>query len=219
MEHTVSKFEFLDLDDSEENFANCDIALRSGRHIQNHHHEVRLYDYISTYFRELGYYYFKLMGLELKFGEFQDNRYFYLDFTGDSKGKYGGNRSDKLSPKYTLFGLLLLKIHRLENHFGKGEINVAKLQERLKNETNAYREDIYRLFGRVSGKNTATEFDETSIDTWIDNSLSKFSELGWIYYETETEGNFSILPSFNRLFELYFREIKDFDQIFSEPTV
>jgi hypothetical protein len=210
-----SKFEFLDSSDSEESFANCDIALRGGRHIQNHHHEIRLYDYISNNYDELVYFYLKLFGLHLKFSVHHDNKYYFLDFAADSKGKYGGTRSAPLSARHTLFGLLLLKIHRLENYFGKNDIDIGKLKERLKNENNTYRDDIYRLFARVSGKGGATEPDETNIDTWIDNSLAKFEELGWIYFESTTD-HFTILTSFNRLFELYLTEIKEFDKILDD---
>lgn len=216
MEDTASKFEFLALQESEENFANCDIALRSGRHIQNHHHEVRLYDYVATFYEELSNFYLKLYGLELRCGEFHDDKYYFLDFTGESKGKYAGNRSDRLSARHTLFGLLLLKIHRLENYFGRKDIEISKLKERLKNENNTYRDDIYRLFARVSNRSNATEADEVNIDTWIDNSLSKFEELGWIYFDDDNRDLFTILPSFNRLFELYLTEIKEFDKLSEE---
>lgn len=220
MGDTLSKFEFLDFPESEENFANCDIALRNGRHIQNHYHEAGMYDYIATYFEELGYLYLKLFGLQLRYGEYHDERYYFLDFTGDSKGKYGGTRSDRLSARHTLFGLLLLKIHRLENQFGKDDIDLAKLKDRLKNENNTYRDDIYRLFAKVSTKGGATEPDESNIDTWIDNSLAKFGELGWVYFDQDdNRGRFTILPSFNRLFDIYLQEIKEFDKVFNDSVI
>jgi len=209
----VSKFEFLDSDDSEENFANCDFALRAGRHIQNHHHEHRLYNYISTYFIELVYLYRKLYGVTLKRDEFHDQAYFFIDFDADNKGKFTGARSDKLSTRHTLFGLLLLKIYRVDNYFGRSDVNVQKLKEQLKNDNNNYRDDIYRLFAKVANRNNASETDEGNIDTWIENGLKKFDELGWIHFDDDNVDLFTILPSFNRLFKLYINEIKDFDKL------
>ena len=219
MADEVSKFEFLDNEDSEENFANCDFALRNGKHIQNHYHEHRVYDYLSTYFSELVYLYRKLYGVLLKREEFHDQPYFFIDFDEDNKGRFTGNRSDKLSSRHTLFGLLLLKIYRVDNYFGRNEISVLKLKEQLKNDSNNYRDDIYRLFAKVANRNNASETDEGNIDTWIEKGLRKFDELGWIYFDPDNTDQFTILPSFNRLFKIYINEIKEFDKLIrSEET-
>lgn len=209
----VSTFDFLTTEESQEHFANCDFALKSGRHIQNHHHELKLFDYIKVYESELSYYYLKLFGVPLKHGEYHDQLYYYLDLEGDNKGKFTGSRNDRLSSRHILFGLLLLKIHRLDNYFGRDELSLKQLKDKLKNESSNYREDIYRLFARVANKSGASETDDSNIDIWIENSLSKFAELGWIYFDPNDEDQFTVLPSFNRLFALYFNEIKNLDQI------
>jgi chromosome condensin MukBEF MukE localization factor len=213
MGYEASKFEFLDSDDSEENFANCDFALKSGKHIQNHHHEYRLYEYISNNFEELVHLYRKLYGVVLKRDEFHDQTYFYIDFDSDSRGKFTGTKSDKLSSRHTLFGLLLLKIYRVDNYFGRSEISVLKLKEQLKNDNNNYRDDIYRLFAKVANRNNASETDEGNIHTWIENSLKRFDELGWIYFDNDDNDLFTVLPSFNRLFKIYVNEIRDFEKL------
>lgn len=214
MENESGKFEFLDTEESREHFANCDFALRSGRHIQNHHHEYALFEYIEENIEHLEYYYSTLYGVALRHGEFQDNLYYFIDFDGESKGKLSGLRSEKLSSRHTLFALLLLKVYRLDNYFGSNTFAIQALKESLKNDSNAYREDIYRLFAKVSNKNNASEPDESNIDQWVDNSLAKFSDLGWIYFEPENQ--FTILPSFNRMFELYRNEILGIEAIMED---
>jgi chromosome condensin MukBEF MukE localization factor len=215
----VSKFEFLNSDDSEEKFANCDFALRGGRHIQNHYHEYKLYDYISSNFDELVYFYRKLYGVALRRDEFHEQPYFFIDFDADNKGKFTALRSDKLSTRHTLFGLLLLKIHRVDNYFGRNDISIEKLKAQLKNGNNNYRDDIYRLFAKVANRNNASETDEGNIDTWIENGLKKFDELGWIHFDDNNTDLFTILPSFNRLFKMYIDEIREFDKLVGTEEV
>ena len=212
MGNDTSVYAFLEAGESEENFANCDFALRAGRHIQNHPQELRIFDYIVQFKDELSHYYQKLYGIRLRQGEFHDQIYFYLELDTEDRGRFTGNRTEKLSARHTLFGLLLLKIQRIDKRFGKDEISVSEFKEQIKKDGKNYRDEIYFLFARVSNK-SATETDDGNIDTWVDNSLKKFEELGWIYFLEDNKEQFEIQPSFNRLLQLYLNEIKNFEQL------
>tara|TARA_R110001599_G_scaffold80918_4_gene218527 strand:+ start:1643 stop:2293 length:651 start_codon:yes stop_codon:yes gene_type:complete len=203
-------FKFLKDEDSIKYFANVDFDLKAGKHIQNYSTQFYEYDYIVKFFIELRYYYSLLFGVSLTKSSYGNENYYYLQFE-DGKGSFKGSLSERLSSRHTLFGLLLLKIHRLDKHFSDNRMTLDSLKNHLKDSSNIYRDDIYRLFARVQSPEMASEPDEQNVDSWIVNSLNKFEQLGWIVFEDEHE--FKILPSFNRLFEMYKDTISNFDSL------
>ncbi len=215
METTNSAFEFLESEESKNYFAQSDFALRSGKHIQHVKHEAAQFEYIARYTAELSIYYFTLFGVQLKEGE-SPERYYYLDFDANTRSQLG--KSERLSPRHTLLGLLLLKMYRVDRFFDSARISRQQFKESLKDENDDYKDEVYRLFAKVNQKADSTRIDEDNIDTWIDNSLTKFKELGWVYVDSEEKDYFEIMPSINRLFEMYQYEIMNIDKIIAEDS-
>jgi len=207
-----NEFAFLGTEDSISHFAKVDFSLRAGKHIQGHDSQFNEFYYVSKFYKELKNYYLLLFGVCLTKSSYGNEDYFYLLFE-DNKGHFNSDLIDKLSTRHTLFGLLLLKITRLDRHFSQNTLAIDSLKDYLRDSSNMYREDMYRLFAKVQTKDMATDPDEQHIDQWIDSSLKKFEQLGWIFFEEELA--FKVLPSFNRLFEIYKDTISNFEALTS----
>lgn len=217
MENANSKYSFLDTVDAVDIFSDLDHALKNGQHIQNYPHEADLFHFLEKFDEELRYYYKNLFKINLVCKGTDYDRYYYLDMDEDSRGILK-SKSKKLSPEYTLMGILLLKIHRVDKYFGSSDIAVNEFIKAIK-QNDEFKDDVYRLFAKRKEKES-TEIDEHTIDEWIKNSLREFERLGWIHFDrtTTNKETFEILPSIDRLFTMYSYEIHNIDRLIEEAN-
>lgn len=215
MENADKKYGFLETEEAETLFADVDFALKSGQHVQNYPHEADLFNFVEKYEDELRSYYRNLFKVGLVGKGSDYTRYFYLDLDDESRGIVK-TRAKKLSPEYTLLGILLLKIHRIDKYF-INDIYVPDFIQLIKN-NEEYKQFIYNLFAKRREKE-ATEIDEATIDEWIRNSLREFERLGWVHFDHRNKELFEIMPSIDRLFTMYSYEIHHIDRLIEESSV
>lgn len=201
----------LDLEDIQF-FSETDIILRSGRHIQNIEEQANAYDFIYKYYDQLKTYYKLLFDVDLVRQKEEPDRYYYLDINEDSKSLLKQN-SKKLKQEYHLFGILLLKIIRVDKYFSN-KIGVRELHKII-NDNIEYKTKINKLF---ANSDKPTEIGEKTIETWIKNSLSEFEKLNWIKFQKNNPNFFIPLPSIDRLLTLYNYQIQNIDKLFEETN-
>ena len=211
MENAIKKYGFLESDEAESLFADLDFALKSGQHIQNFPHQTELFNFIEKYEDEIRLFYRNLFRVNLAGKGSDYTRYFYLELDDESRGIVK-TRAKKLSPEYTLLGILLLKIHRIDKYF-INDIYVPDLIQLIKS-NEEYKNYIYNLFAKRREKE-ATDIDENTIDEWVRNALKEFERLGWIHYDPRNKELFEIMPSVERM---YSYEIHNIDRLIVETN-
>lgn len=211
----TTKYSFLDSADAIDIFSDVDHALKSGQHIQNYPHEADLFGFLEKFENDLIYYYKNLFKVNLVCKGTDYDRYYYLDMDDETRGILK-SKSKKLSPEYTLLGILLLKIHRIDKYFGNNDIAINDFIKAIK-ANDEFKDDVYRLFAKRKEKES-TEIDEHTIDEWIKNSLKEFERLGWIHFDRSggPKETFEIMPSIDRLFTMYSYEIHNIDRLIEE---
>lgn len=214
MEDANKKYGFLESEEAVNLFADLDFMLKSGQHIQNYPHQVELFNFLEKYEDDIRAYYRTLfkVGLAAKGSDY--TRYFYLELDEESRGIVK-TRAKKLSPEYTLLGILLLKIHRIDKYF-INDIYIPDLIQLIKS-NDEYKNYIYNLFAKRREKE-ATDIDEATIDEWVRNALQQFERLGWIHFDPRNKDLFEIMPSIDRLFSMYSYEIHNIDRLIDETN-
>lgn len=209
------KYGFLESEEALNLFADLDFALKSGQHIQNYPHQVELFNFVEKYEEDIRAYYRTLFKVNLAAKGTDYTRYFYLELDDESRGIVK-TRSKKLSPEYTLLGILLLKIHRIDKYF-INDIYIPDFIHLIKS-NDEYKKYIYNLFAKSRGEKDATDIDEATIDEWVRNALMAFDRLGWIHFDPRNKDLFEIMPSIERLFTMYSYEIHNIDRLIDETN-
>src|SRR5689334_20236776 len=98
MENDNSNYFFLNSDRAKRYFADADIALKQGRHLQDYGNDSRLFSFVDEYYEKgLKEYYQQLFQMNLVREKNDNQSFYYLDFPDDGKGKFGKeNRSKEL---------------------------------------------------------------------------------------------------------------------------
>jgi len=210
MENDNYKVKLLELEQEDiQFFAETDFLLRSGKYIQNIDFQTANYDFLCKYFKELFFYYNSLFNIKLIEKGDEPENYFYLLIDDETNSIFKQN-SKKLNPEYHLFGILLLKIIRVDKYFSTN-INVNELKEIIKNNPE-YKKHINRLLAQ---SDKPTEIGEKTIDTWISKSLIEFEKICWIQFPNKNNKDFfKPLPSINRLMSFYEYQIMNIDKLF-----
>lgn len=214
MEDANKKYGFLESEEANNLFADLDFMLKSGQHIQNYPHQVEFFNFIEKYEDDIRLYYRTLFKVNLAGKGSDYTRYFFLEIDEESRGIVK-TRSKKLSPEYTLLGILLLKIHRIDKYF-INDIYIPDLIQLIKS-NDEYKNYIYNLFAKRRDKE-ATDIDEATIDEWVRNALTQFERLGWIHFDPRNKDLFEIMPSIDRLFTMYSYEIHNIDRLIDETN-
>lgn len=209
MENENSTFQFLEREVSEKYFADVDFLLRQGKHIQAY--DAKLFEYIDDYYEELAEYYIHLFKIYLRqeLNTYTNEKYYYLDFHEDDKGKFSG-RSKELDVWNLLFGLLLVSLF-YEKYF---DVNQRVTQEELhKIIEHGTHSDSWKMhiFGDIKENYTPKEWVEA--DAKIQRTLKEFERLGWVVRNDKKEINFDILPSIDRLVKLYKNQIENIESV------
>lgn len=211
MENENSIYPFLDSEAANKYFADTDFALKQGRHIQDYRNDHKLFVFVDEYYdKGLQTYYENLFGMKLMREEADSERYYFLNFSEDNKGKLGKeNRSKELEDDRLIFGILLLNLYK-EKFFEKKEIRWQELELIFK-ESEHKELWLKILYGKVKPNYTPRE--EVEVKTKIVKILKSFEDLGWIYFLNQEELHFEILTSIDRISKLYGDMINDVENL------
>ena len=211
MENANTEYQFLNSENAIRYFADADIALKQGRHIQNYGNETNIFYFIDEYFEKgLEDYYANLWGMNLTKDSYDNERFYYLDFPEGSRAKFGkDNRYKELEGEKVIFAILLLNLYN-EKFFEEKEFSWQELEQIFKESEN---KTLWKklLFGKDKEGYTPTE--ERTIKDKVRRILGDFEKLGWIIIENEEEMQFKILPSIARIHKLYADVINNVETI------
>ena len=106
----ITSFDFLFEDSVEKHFADINMMLLSGKHIDEKYYAA--FSVLEDKAEQWTLFYKNLYHLNLVADSFDGHRYFYLDFFDTTKGKFTDNsRHRELTETQTLIGLMLLDIY------------------------------------------------------------------------------------------------------------
>jgi len=211
-EGLITDYSFLSHHNVQSHFADLNIALLSGRHIQTG--EGYLFTLLSSYSDEFKNFYRALYGLELSKGRVENMDYYYLDFPEEGKGKLNtSERFREMSPWEAIIGLMLLNMY-YDRIFEMTKtiswpIIVKEIME--SDMTASYK----KVFFNNTTRENHTDSEWKSIQDTFKRVLRTFDRWGWVKLQP-SEGNedepvFAIRDSIDRFGKLYTYEISQFD--------
>lgn len=207
----LKPYDFLLKDRVANRFADINIELLKGRHIEPS--DYGNHDVLSDYHDEFAEYYKALYQLVLRREKKDGIIYFYLDFPDGGKGKLSHpSRSKELNEDQTIIGIVLLNMYYAKWFEHPKEIWWNDIVLEIKQ--GEYRQHYkLLLFGDVRDDYTRPEWER--VETKFKNTLRSFDHLGWVtrLSKTNEEIHFTINVSINRLAELYQKEIADIDNL------
>lgn len=211
MENANSNFPFLNTELAKKYFADADIALKQGRHIQDYGVDTRLFSFIDEYFDSgLVDYYKQFFGMNLIRDSSDNEKFYYLDFPEDGKGKFGKeNRSKELEDDKIIFAILFLNLYK-DKFFEQKEFQWVELEQTFKESEH---KELWQniLYGKVKPNYTPKE--ELDVKDKVRKVLTDFERLGWIVFKNQEEVHFEILPSIERIGKLYGDVINNVESI------
>ena len=211
MENENENYKFLNSDRARKIFADADISLKQGKHLQDYGNDSRLFSFVDEYY-ELGLkeYYLHFFQMNLVRDTNDNQKFYYLDFTDDGKGKFGKeNRSKELEDDKVIFAILLLNMFK-DKFFEHKEIEWDELDQIFKDSDH---KELWQklLFGKV--KPNYTPIEEQNVKDKVKGILKDFEKLGWVEIKNSDDLKFEILPSIERISRLYRDVIEKVDTI------
>tara|TARA_R110001606_G_scaffold86598_4_gene196015 strand:+ start:6843 stop:7535 length:693 start_codon:yes stop_codon:yes gene_type:complete len=204
-----NSFAFLNNSEVEKHFANLNIELLRGTHIDESHYYYFLL--LENYFNELKDYYLSLYRLKLDKKTFENKTYYFLNFFLESKGVLSATaRHKELSPIQTITAITLLNMY-YERQFEKYKI-VSFLEIREKIEQSEFGHLYRKAFFKNSNRKTYSSKEWSTVKTNIKNVITDFEQLGWVEKVTilnENDFNFVLKHTIHRFQLLYEYEIKN----------
>lgn len=209
-EEVRTPFSFLSESLAQEHFADLNIELLRGKHVQSD--QYYLFQLLTQFLKELKYYYLNLYGLELAEGIAGERRFYYLDFPEEGRGKLNNNsRSKELTVAQTIYGLMLLNMFYDRYFEHPKEIRFEDIEyEVMQGENSALYKKL--LFGE--DRETYTTPEWTNPIKSIKNVIRDFEKLGWVQRLSNKDGeeiHFIIKQPILRFQELYEKEIEEFE--------
>ena len=211
MENANTNFPFLNAEQAKKYFADADIALKQGKHIQDFGNDIRLFSFIDEYYdKGLEDYYKQFFGMNLVSDKSDSGKFFYLNFPEDGKGKFGKeNRSKELEDDKVIFAILFLNLYK-EKFFEQKEFQWQELEQTFKESEH---KELWQniLYGKI--KQNYTPKEELDVKDKVRKILIDFEKLGWITFKNQEEVHFEILPSIERMSKLYEDVINNVESI------
>lgn len=211
MEDENANYPFLNTDRAKKHFADADIALKQGRHLQDYGVDSRLFSFVDdSYERGLKEYYQQFFQMNLVRDTNDNQKFYYLDFPEDGKGKFGKeNRSKELEADKVIFGILLLNIFK-DKFFEHKEMEWNEFDQIFKESEH---KELWQklLFGKL--KNSYTPNEEQNVKDKVKSILKDFEKLGWVEIKNIEEVKFEIMPSIERISRLYRDVISQVDSL------
>lgn len=216
MEHSDTEeienpFGFLDEEDVQEHFANLNIELLRGKHIQ----DDLFYEYqlLDIYEKELRNYYDKLYQLQLRKESFDSKNYYFLTFKEDTKGALVSQKRHKeLSPIETIVAITILNMYYERFFDNEKLISYQEIRYQIDKGENSdhYKRAFFK--GIVQDDYSPSEWSQVFKN--IKTVISDFDQLGWVQKistDSDKDFTFRIKESIHRFYLLYKEEIDDFE--------
>ncbi|CAA0170044.1 conserved hypothetical protein [Tenacibaculum maritimum] len=207
-----NSFSFLSHSSVQKHFANLNIALLRGTHIDESDHY--LFTLLEEYFNELKEYYFDLYKLKLDKKTFENKDYYFLNFFIDSKGVLSSNsRHKQLSPIQTITAITLLNMY-YEKQFEKYKIvSFSDIREKI--EQSEFGSLYRKAFFKNATRKTFSAKEWSTVRTNIKNVIIDFEQLGWVENVNnlnENDFSFVLKHSIHRFQLLYEYEIANLNE-------
>lgn len=208
-DYEISDYSFLTEESVEKHFADINILLLSGKHIDHKYYAE--YTILENYEAQWRSFYSNLYRLNLVTDIFDRSRYYYLDFTENGKGGLGDvSRNKELTELQTLVGLTLLDMY-YQKYFDEEKIiywNDIKTQIQESDHQEAYKRI---LFNDIRGSYDEKEWN--IVEKKFSKTIDSFDKLGWVERQSgkNEELVFEIRPAIHRIAKLYQEELQDFE--------
>lgn len=205
----LSDYSFLIEEDVEKYFADLNINLLSGKHIDNS--DYTLYSLLEKYEERWKAFYKNLYRLNLISDVFDRSVYYYLDFFDSSKGKLNDTtRYKALTEMQTITGLMLLDMYYLHYFENQKIIHWEDIRKQIeesdhkKNYQKIFFNSIRPFYSEIEWQNTEKRFKE---------AINSFDKLGWVVkqFSQGEELVFEIKPAIQRIAKLYNSELEDLE--------
>jgi hypothetical protein len=205
----TSNFRFLGDESVSKYFADLNIKLLSGRHVQVA--EYAAFSILEDYYDDFRFYYQQLYGMDLVRRVFDQSTYYYLSFFDAGRGKLGDPaRYRAITEIQTVTALMLLDMYFTRYFDSEKKITWAIIREEI--QSGDHRMALQRLlFPEIRAAYTEPEWQ--SAERRFKNSVTKFDALGWVSQLSgaQEELCFLINPSIHRIAELYEAELQDLE--------
>lgn len=211
--HEINDYSFLVEERVEKHFADINILLLSGKHIDNRYYTE--YTVLENYEPHWRNFYDNLYKLNLVADISDRSRYYYLDFMENGKGKLSdASRNKELTKLQTLIGLTLLDMY-YQKYFDEEKIihwHDIKTEILESDHQEAYKRI---LFNDIRESYDEKEWNEVHIK--FSKTIERFDKLGWVEKQSgrNEELVFEIRPAIHRLSKLYQDELQNFE-LFSQ---
>lgn len=205
----IDDYSFLSEENVEKHFADVNILLLSGKHID--HKFYSEYTILESYETQWRNFYSNLYRLNLIADIFDGSRYYYLDFTENGKGELSDiSRNKELTPLQTLIGLTLLDMY-YQKYFDE-----EKVIYWYDIKTQILESDHQEAYKRILFNDIRESYDEKEwgeIHTKFIKTVDNFDRLGWVEKQSgrNEELVFEIRPAIHRLAKLYEDELQNFE--------
>ncbi|MDF0720120.1 hypothetical protein P0M11_08920 [Kaistella sp. PBT33-4] len=214
--YEISDYSFLSEESVEKYFADINILLLSGKHIDHKYYAE--YTVLENYEQQWRNFYINLYRLNLVADISDRSRYYYLDFTENGKGTLSdASRNKELTELQTLIGLTLLDMY-YQKYFDEEKIihwNDIK--------THILENDHQEAYKRILFNDIRESYDEkewSTVENKFGKTIDSFDKLGWV--EKQSGRNealvFEIRPAIHRLTKLYQEELQNFE-LFSHRLI
>lgn len=202
-------YSFLSEESLEKNFADLNISLLSGKHIQVDDYNV--FSVIENYYSDLKFFYINLYKLDLVRDVFDGTCYYYLNFFDSGKGKLNDPlRNKPLTEIQTITGLMLLDMY-YQRYFDDHKIlHWVDIKQQI------VEGDHKQNYQRILFNTTRPSYSEgewQNVEKKFKDVITSFEKLGWVIKQSgqNEELQFEIKPAIHRMIKLYAQELEDFD--------
>jgi len=192
----------------ERHFADLNIKLLSGRHIQQN--DANVFFVLEDYFNPLRNFYSCIYKLALVRAIGDRSIYFYLNFFDEGKGKLSDpSRSKTLTELQTIVGLALLDMYYSRYFDHPKIISWPDIQKEIMDGEHKleYQRIFFENVGPVYSENAWAKAEKR-----FTNTIKSFDELGWVrrLSNQQEQLRFELQPSIHRIADLYAKELQDF---------
>ncbi len=207
--YEISDYSFLIEESVEKHFADINILLLSGKHIDHKYYAE--YTVLESYESQWRNFYSNLYRLNLVADISDRSRYYYLDFTENGKGKLSyANRNKELNELQTLIGLTLLDMY-YQKYFDEEKIihwNDIKTQILESDHQEAYKKVLFNDI-----RDSYDEKEWSTVENKFGKTIDSFDKLGWVEKQSGRGEDlvFEIRPAIHRLTKLYQEELQNFE--------
>lgn len=207
--YEINYYSFLTEESVEKHFADINILLLSGKHIDHKYYAE--YNILESYESQWKNFYSNLYRLNLVADISDRSRYYYLDFTENGKGKLSDtSRNKELTELQTLIGLTLLDMY-YQKYFDEEKIihwNDIKTQILESDHQEAYKRILFNDI-----RDSYDEKEWSTVENKFCKTIDSFDKLGWVEKQSgrNEELVFEIRPAVHRLTKLYQDELQNFE--------